>query len=100
MAKNATVISNGLSKLHWEGDLLEFEVDNGSRQVACSISREALEDAGAGCRATRWVLLETFNRKHARIARLALDKHAKAKPGSRAAIHISTSELNHAPAHA
>ena len=42
MARNATVISNGLSKLHWEGDLLEFEVDNGSRQIACSISREAL----------------------------------------------------------
>lgn len=100
MAKNATVISNGLSKLRWEGDLLEFEVDDGSRQVACSISREALEDAGAGCRATRWVLLETFKRQHTRIAQLALQKHAKAKPSSRAVVHISTRELNHEHAHA
>jgi len=96
MAKQPT--SAAMSGLRWQEDLLEFELANGGQQIACSISREALEDAGGGLRAKRWALEDVFNRLHAQITRIVLRKHGTAKPSSRAAIHVSTDDLNREPA--
>lgn len=85
---------SAFSGLRWEDDLLEFELNNAGSQIPGSISREALEDAGAGRRAVRWVLEDTFHRVQARLIPIVLSKHRAAKPGSRAAIHVSSDDLN------
>jgi hypothetical protein len=86
--------ASALSGFRWDTDLLEFELAEGGKQIACSISREALEDAGAGLRARTWQLQEVFDRSHKRIIGILLAKHGAAKPNSRAALHISTDDLN------
>ncbi len=92
-AKSASTV---LSSFHWDGDLLEFELTEAGKQVPCSISREALEEAGGGYRARSWQLQEVFDRHHKRITHLLLDKQRAAKPNSRAALHLSSADLNQA----
>ena len=89
-----TPATTALSGFHWDSDLLEFELAEGGKQIPCSISREALEDAGAGMRARAWQLQEVFDRSQKRIIRILLEKQGAAKPNSRAALHISTDDLN------
>jgi hypothetical protein len=85
---------HALSSFHWEADLLEFEMAGTDRQIACSISRAALQNANSGTHASRSQLQKVFNRMHQRITRLVWMKHGTAKPNSLAAIHISTEDLN------
>lgn len=89
--------STAFSGLHWEADLLEFELTSVNRQIPCSISREALEDAGGGRHATRWQLQTVLDRLQERIIGIILLKLSVAKPHSHAAIHISTRDLNPPP---
>lgn len=86
--------STALSGFHWEDNMLEFELADAGKQIACSISREALEDAGAGQRARNWQLQEVFDRYQKKIIRLLQQKHSTAKANSRSALHISTDDLN------
>lgn len=86
--------SSTLSGFHWEDDVLEFQCSDAGKQISCSISREALEDAGAGPRARNWQLQEVFDRFQKKIVNLVHDKHSKAKANSRTALHISTDDLN------
>ena len=92
MAAQST--ANVLSGFRLQDDLLEFELADAGKQISCSISREALEEAGAGYRARNWQLQEVFERLQKRITRLLLDKQGAAKANSRAALHISTADLN------
>ena len=86
--------SSALSGFHWQETVLEFELADAGKQISCSISREALEDAGAGPRARNWQLQEVFDRLQKRIILVLRDKQSTAKANSRAALHISTDDLN------
>ena len=92
MAPQST--TNVLSGFRWQDDLLEFELADAGKQISCSISREALEEAGAGYRARNWQLQEVFERLQKRITRLLLEKQSTAKANSRAALHLSSNDLN------
>lgn len=85
---------SAFSGFRWQDDILEFELADAGKQISCSISREALEEAGAGYRARNWQLQEVFDRFQKRIIRILLDKQANAKPNARAALHVSTNDLN------
>lgn len=88
---------SALTAMRWEDDLLEFVLIGADCQISCSISREALEDAGPGRRASRWQLLDVFERLRVKIERIVLAKKEKAKASSFAAIHVSTDDLNSPP---
>jgi hypothetical protein len=98
MSPQTTSAKSALSAFRWDSDLLEFEVAHNGAQLACSVSREALEDAGGGRGASRWRLQEVADRAHGHIAAIVRAKHALAKPNSRTAIHVSTADLNEAGA--
>jgi hypothetical protein len=89
--------STAVFRLRWEDDELEFEVADAGRLLRCSISREALEDAGPGPRASRWQLRDVFDRLSATIVRIVLKKSSLLKPGVQSAIHVSTDDLNLPP---
>lgn len=92
MASQST--ANVLSGFRWQDDLLEFEMADAGKQISCSISREALEEAGAGYRARNWQLRGVFESLQKRITRLLQDKQGAAKANSRTALHISSDDLN------
>ena len=78
----------------WDDDQVLFEIDHGQRRVTCSVSREALEEAGPGPAAARWELLNAFETLRGRIERIARDKlHAEPDAPARN-IHITAGDLN------
>src|SRR5690348_1316718 len=80
----------------WDNDrvLFEFQARNG--RVACSVSRQALEESGPGRRARRWQLMEAFERLRPRIERIARDKF-DAAPETIGILDVSAAELNDHP---
>ena len=78
----------------WDDHQILFEIEEGQQQIACSISIEALEEAGPGFGARRWQLLEAFDRLRPRIERIARDRHRAAAGGPIRTIHVNAADLN------
>ncbi|HVC62061.1 MAG TPA: DUF1488 family protein [Acetobacteraceae bacterium] len=78
----------------WDDHQVLFEIEEGQREIACSVSVEALEEAGPGHGARRWQLLEAFDRLRPRIERIARDRHRTAPGGPVGTIHVNAGDLN------
>ncbi len=78
----------------WDDHQVLFEIEEGQQEIACSVSVEALEEAGPGLSARRWQLLEAFNRLRPRIERIARDRHRAAAGGPVRTIHVNAGDLN------
>lgn len=76
---------------HWENDHLHFQLQR-NRRISCSVSRQALEQAGPGRRARRWQLVEAFERLRPHIEQIAWNRFAAA-PESTDIIEIFAAEL-------
>jgi Protein of unknown function (DUF1488) len=77
---------------HWDSDRLYFELQQRSRRILCSVSRQALEQVGPGRGARRWQLVEAFERLRPHIERIAW-KRSAAAPGATGVIEILAAEL-------
>jgi len=78
----------------WDDHQVLFEFADGQRDIACSVSVEALEEAGPGHGARRWQVLEAFDRLRPRIERIARDHHRAAAGGPIRTIHVNAGDLN------
>jgi len=78
----------------WDDHQVLFEIEEGQRQIACSVAVEALEEAGPGLGARRWQLLEAFERLRPRIERIARDHYRAVAGGPVRTIHVSAADLN------
>jgi len=78
----------------WDGDRMNFAIDERERRVQCSISREALEEAGPGHGARPWQLRETFDRLRHRIEIIARDKLRAGVDIPGRVITVSSFDLN------
>ena len=78
----------------WDDHQVLFEIEEGQRQIACSVSIEALAEAGPGYGARHWQLLEAFERLRPRIERIARDHHRTAAGGPIRTIHVNAADLN------
>lgn len=81
----------------WDDDRVYFEILEGSRRISCSVSREAIEEAGPGRRARRWQLLEAFDRLRPRINQIARNMYER-DPDPARIVMISSEDLNSDPA--
>ena len=63
----------------WDGKRVLFEIADGDRSVACTISVNALQDLDGHRRSKPADLLACFDRARARIGAVALDK-LRARP--------------------
>lgn len=77
---------------HWDSDQLHFELQQRSRRISCSVSRQVLEQVGPGRGARRWQLVEAFERLRPHIERIAWKRFAAA-PGATDVIEILAAEL-------
>lgn len=78
----------------WDDHQVLFEIEEGQREIACSVSVAALAEAGPGLGARRWQLLEAFDLLRPRIERIARDRHRAAAGGPVRTIHIDAGDLN------
>ncbi|HEX5325083.1 MAG TPA: DUF1488 family protein [Acetobacteraceae bacterium] len=78
----------------WDGERMYFEINERDRRVACSVSREALEEAGPGRNARPWQLRETFTRLRHRIEIIARDKFRAGVDMPGRVIMVSSFDLN------
>ncbi|MDE2581109.1 MAG: DUF1488 family protein [Rhodospirillales bacterium] len=81
----------------WDDHQILFEINAGARQIACSVSVEALEEAGPGQGAQRWQLLEAFGMLRSRIERVALDRYRSTPGNASQIVHVSAADLNDPP---
>ncbi len=78
----------------WDDHQVLFEIEDNQREVACSVSVEALEEAGPGQGARPWQLLEAFERLRPRIERIARD-HLRGTTGRPLrTVHVTAGDLN------
>lgn len=73
----------------WDDHQVLFEIEEGQRQIGCSVSVEALEEAGPGHRARPWQLLEAFEQLRPWFERVARDRYRTTAGGPVRLIHAS-----------
>jgi uncharacterized protein DUF1488 len=78
----------------WDGDRMNFAIDEREQRVQCSVSREALEESGPGHGARPWQLRETFERLRHRIEIIARDKFRAGVVRPHQVIMVSSSDLD------
>ncbi len=80
----------------WESDQLRFELQQSNWRISCSVSRQALEQAGPGRGARRWQLMEAFERLRPRIEQIARNRLIAAQ-GATDVIEIFAGDLTATP---
>jgi hypothetical protein len=78
----------------WDGDRMNFVIDEREQRIQCSVSREALEEAGPGHGARLWQLRETFDRLRHRIEIIARDKFRAGAVMPHQVVVVSSFDLN------
>ena len=81
----------------WDGRSVLFEIADGDRGVACTISAKALQDLGKHRSPKAADLLACFDAARARIGAVALAKSRARAPGATGLLYIWSEDIEDAP---
>ena len=81
----------------WDGGRVLFEVADGGRSVACTISVNALQDLDGHRRSKPADLLACFDRARARIGAIALAKLRTRRAGAIGLLYVWSDDIDDPP---
>ena len=81
----------------WDGGRVLFEVADGGRSVACTISVNALQDLDGHRRSKPADLLACFDRARARIGAIALAKLRTRRAGATGLLYVWSDDIDDPP---
>jgi len=81
----------------WDGGRILFEVADGGRDVACTISVNALQDLSGHRRSKPADLLAGFDKARARIGAIALAKLRTRRAGATGLLYVWSDDIDDLP---